>query len=156
MGNWFFLMLLYAFFGWMKKRQKINAQQENNGKENPESEGVVEFGKGILNALIGNNESPKKKDDLVEDQAYYSDEYLEPDDIIDVPEEVSDEKPSEISTKKIISHFDDTFSSSKTQKSIDKRGSILAGLIDLDDPVKTGVIFKEIFDKPKALRRNEK
>ena len=22
MGNWLFLMLLYAFFGWMKKKQK--------------------------------------------------------------------------------------------------------------------------------------
>ena len=28
----------------------------------------------------------------------------------------------------------------------------LANLIDLQDPVKTGVIFKEIFDKPKSLR----
>ena len=28
----------------------------------------------------------------------------------------------------------------------------LADLIDLQDPVKTGVIFKEIFDKPKSLR----
>ena len=35
-------------------------------------------------------------------------------------------------------------------------GNILAGLIDLNDPVKTGVIFKEIFDKPKALRRHRK
>ena len=156
MGNWFFLMLLYAFFGWMKKRQKINAQQENNGKENLESEGVVEFGKGILNALIGNNESPKKKDDLIEDQAYYSDEYLEPDDIIEVPEEVSDEKSSEISIKKTSSHLDNRFSSQEIQKPLNKRSSILSGLIDLDDPVKTGVIFKEIFDKPKALRRNEK
>ena len=28
----------------------------------------------------------------------------------------------------------------------------LANLIDLQDPVRTGVIFKEIFDKPKSLR----
>ena len=156
MGNWLFLMLLYAFFGWMKKRQKINAQQETNGKEGSGSESAVEFGEGILNALIGNNKSPKEKDDLVKDQAYYSDEYLEPDNIIDVPEEIFDEKFSEISTKKISSHLDNRSSSLKIQKPIKKRGSILAGLIDLDDPVKTGVIFKEIFDKPKALRRDRK
>ena len=28
----------------------------------------------------------------------------------------------------------------------------LANLIDLQDPIRTGVIFKEIFDKPKSLR----
>ena len=33
-----------------------------------------------------------------------------------------------------------------------KEGKKLANLIDLQDPVRTGVIFKEIFDKPKSLR----
>jgi len=29
MGNWLFLMLLYAFFGWMKKKQKDKFIKKN-------------------------------------------------------------------------------------------------------------------------------
>jgi len=28
MGNWLFLMLLYAFFGWMKKKQRDKAREK--------------------------------------------------------------------------------------------------------------------------------
>ena len=41
---------------------------------------------------------------------------------------------------------------SNSIRNISINNTKLANLIDLQDPVKTGVIFKEIFDKPKSLR----
>ena len=33
MGNWLFLMLLYAFFGWMKKKQRDKARKKIENQE---------------------------------------------------------------------------------------------------------------------------
>ena len=41
---------------------------------------------------------------------------------------------------------------SNNLKNVNINNTKLANLIDLQDPVRTGVIFKEIFDKPKSLR----
>ena len=41
---------------------------------------------------------------------------------------------------------------SNSIRNISINNTKLANLIDLHDPVRTGVIFKEIFDKPKSLR----
>jgi len=41
---------------------------------------------------------------------------------------------------------------SNNVRNVNINNTKLANLIDLQDPVRTGVIFKEIFDKPKSLR----
>ena len=41
---------------------------------------------------------------------------------------------------------------SNSIRNVNINNTKLANLIDLQDPVRTGVIFKEIFDKPKSLR----
>ena len=66
------------------------------------------------------------------------------------------ENDAEIFDEKLQTKSNISSSRPKTKELPKNKGNILAGLIDLNDPVKTGVIFKEIFDKPKALRSERK
>ena len=154
MGNWLFLMLLYAFFGWMKKKQKDKfIKNEDNSIE--KSSSILDFGEGILNALIGDEKVPIQNQENIENVFELEDDDLASN--IKLDEEVlvvtndAEIFDEEQQTKSNI------FPSRSKAKELPKnKGNILAGLIDLNDPVKTGVIFKEIFDKPKALRPGRK
>ena len=149
MSNWLFLMLLYGFFGWMKKRQRDKARDKIESQDDWDTKGIVDFGEGILEAIIGDEnsgvEKPKTigKEDIDEEE--YLDEFEEV--LVESPEiepEVDllvDERPSK-----------DVPVQSNKLKNVNIKNTKLANLIDLQDPVKTGVIFKEIFDKPKSLR----
>ena len=155
MGNWLFLMLLYAFFGWMKKKQKDKFIKKNEDNISEKSSSIVDFGEGILNALIGDEKVPIQDQENLEDGFEFEDNDHASDIKLDEEvlvvtndAEISDEK---LQTKSNI------YSPRSVAKELPKnKGNILAGLIDLNDPVKTGVIFKEIFDKPKALRPGRK
>ena len=74
------------------------------------------------------------------------------DEQVDVPVQA----PINTPIKKVESEV--TFSPSQTLKKRKhkSRNNKLAGLINLEDPIKTGIVFKEIFDKPKSLRRYKK
>ena len=48
MSNWLFLMLLYGFFGWMKKRQRDKARDKIESQDDWDNGGIVDFGEGIL------------------------------------------------------------------------------------------------------------
>ena len=150
MGNWLFLMLLYAFFGWMKKKQKDKFIKKNEDNSSEKSSSILDFGEGILNALIGDEKVPIQNQENLEDGFEFEDNDHASDIKLDEEvlvvtndAEISDEK---LQTKSNI------YSPRSVAKELPKnKGNILAGLIDLNDPVKTGVIFKEIFDKPRAL-----
>ena len=155
MGNWLFLMLLYAFFGWMKKKQKDKFIKKNEDNSSEKSSSIVDFGEGILNALIGDEKVPIQNQENLEDGFEFEDNDHASDIKLDEEvlvvtndAEIFDEK---LQTKSNI------FPTRSIKKELPQnKGNILAGLIDLNDPVKTGVIFKEIFDKPKALRPGRK
>ena len=149
MSNWLFLMLLYGFFGWMKKRQRDKARDKIESQDDWDTGGIVDFGEGILEAIIGDEnsgiEKPKTilKEDIDEEE--YLDEFEEV--LVESPEIepeidlIVDKTPS----KNVSVQSDDI-------RIVNIKNTKLANLIDLQDPVKTGVIFKEIFDKPKSLR----
>ena len=157
MSNWLFLMLLYAFFGWMKKKQRDKARDQIESQDDWESGGIVGFGEGILDALIGDDNNKSKDDALSYDQDIISTQDGEliqniEDEQVDVPVQT----PINTPIKKVESEV--TFSPSQTLKKRKhkSRNNKLAGLINLEDPIKTGIVFKEIFDKPKSLRRYKK
>jgi len=72
MGNWLFLMLLYAFFGWMKKKQRDKAREKIESQESWDTKDVVEFGEGILDSILG--EEGDKKDEIISEQNVYENE----------------------------------------------------------------------------------
>ena len=149
MSNWLFLMLLYGFFGWMKKRQRDKARDKIENQDDWDTGGIVDFGEGILEAIMGDENSGVEKPKTIREEDIDEEEYL------DDFEEVLVESPKIEPEIDLI--VDETPSKGfPPQSNIISSSNInntkLANLIDLQDPVRTGVIFKEIFDKPKSLR----
>ena len=149
MSNWLFLMLLYGFFGWMKKRQRDKARDKIESQDDWESGGIVDFGEGILEAIIGDEESTIEKPNVIKEEVNDEEENL--DDFEDVLVNNPEIEP-EISLKENEAPFNESHIRSTEKSKIYNKNTKLANLIDLQDPIKTGVIFKEIFDKPKSLR----
>ena len=153
MSNWLFLMLLYGFFGWMKKRQRDKARDKIESQDDWDTGGIVDFGEGILDALMGDENSEIEKPKTVTKDDIDEEEYL------DEFEEVLSESPKiepEIDLILDEAPSKDISVQSNNIKNVNINNAKLANLIDLQDPVKTGVIFKEIFDKPKSLRGRAK
>ena len=149
MSNWLFLMLLYGFFGWMKKRQRDKARDNIESQDDWDSGGITNFGEGILEAIIGDEENTVEKPIVVEEVGSYDKEYSDDieetlDNSLEIEPKIS-LKADEVLNNKIPTG---PIQNSK----IYNRNTKLAKLIDLQDPIRTGVIFKEIFDKPKSLR----
>ena len=149
MSNWLFLMLLYGFFGWMKKRQRDKARDKIESQGDWDNGGIVDFGEGILEAIMGEENSRVEKPKTITEEDIDEEEYL------DDFEEVLVESPKIEPEINLI--VDETLSrgaplQSNNLKNVNINNTKLANLIDLQDPVRTGVIFKEIFDKPKSLR----
>ena len=149
MSNWLFLMLLYGFFGWMKKRQRDKARDKIESQDDWESGGIVDFGEGILEAIIGDEESTVEKPNVIKEEGNDEEENL--DDFEEVLVNSSEIDP-QISLKENEAPFNEVPIGSTEKSKIYNKNTKLANLIDLQDPIKTGVIFKEIFDKPKSLR----
>ena len=149
MSNWLFLMLLYGFFGWMKKRQRDKARDKIESQDDWDNGGIVDFGEGILEAIMGDENSGVEKPKIIREEDIDEEEYLDEFEelLVESPriepeiDLIVDEKPSK-----------DVFVQSNNVKNVNINNTKLANLIDLQDPVRTGVIFKEIFDKPKSLR----
>ena len=149
MSNWLFLMLLYGFFGWMKKRQRDKARDKIESQDDWDTGGIVDFGEGILEAIMGDENSGTEKSKTIREEDTDEEEYL------DEFEEVLVESPEiEPEVDLIVDEtpIKDVPLQSNNLKNVNIQNTKLANLIDLQDPVKTGVIFKEIFDKPKSLR----
>jgi len=149
MSNWLFLMLLYGFFGWMKKRQRDKAREKIESQDDWDTGGIVDFGEGILEAIMGDENSGVEKPKTTIEEDIYEEDY------IDEFEEVLVESPEIEPEIDLI--VDETLSKnvpmqSNSIRNVNINNTKLANLIDLQDPVRTGVIFKEIFDKPKSLR----
>ena len=149
MSNWLFLMLLYGFFGWMKKRQRDKARDKIENQDDWDTGGIVDFGEGILEAIMGDENSGVEKPKTIREEDIDEEGYL------DDFEEVLLESPKIEPEIDLI--VDETLSKnvpmqSNSIRNVNINNTKLANLIDLQDPVRTGVIFKEIFDKPKSLR----
>ena len=148
MSNWLFLMLLYGFFGWMKKRQRDKARDKIESQDDWDNGGIVDFGEGILEAIMGEENSRVEKPKTITED-------IDEEEYLDDFEEVLVESPKIEPEIDLI--VDETLSrgaplQSNNLKNVNINNTKLANLIDLQDPVRTGVIFKEIFDKPKSLR----
>ena len=149
MSNWLFLMLLYGFFGWMKKRQRDKARDKIESQDDWDNGGIVDFGEGILEAIMGEENSRVEKPKTITEEDIDEEEYL------DDFEEVLVESPKiepEIDLIVDETPSKDVSVQSNSVRNVNINNIKLANLIDLQDPVRTGVIFKEIFDKPKSLR----
>ena len=148
MSNWLFLMLLYAFFGWMKKKQRDKAREKIESQEGWDTGDFVEFGEGILESIIGDETEKEEviideKTDVVEqDLIEETDEDNEQ--LNDAIDTILNEDTENIE-KERVHHFTQDIKSGQT--------NVLNKIMDKNNPVHSAIIFKEIFDKPRSLRR---
>ena len=141
-------MLLYAFFGWMKKKQRDKAREKIESQEGWDTGDFVEFGEGILESIIGDETEKEeviidKKTDVVEqDLIEETDEDNEQ--LNDAIDTILNEDTENIE-KERVHHFVQSIKSGQT--------NVLNKIMDKNNPVQSAIIFKEIFDKPRSLRR---
>ena len=148
MSNWLFLMLLYAFFGWMKKKQRDKAREKIESQEGWNTGDFVEFGEGIFESIIG--DETEKEEVIIDEKIDVADQ-----DLIEETDEDNEQLNDAIDTilnedtenieKESVHHFVQSIKSGQT--------NVLNKIIDRNNPVQSAIIFKEIFDKPKSLRR---
>ena len=77
MSNWLFLMLLYGFFGWMKKRQRDKARDKIESQDDWDNGGIVDFGEGILEAIMGDENNVVEKPKIIREEDIDEEEYLD-------------------------------------------------------------------------------
>ena len=148
MSNWLFLMLLYAFFGWMKKKQRDKAREKIESQEGWDTGDFVEFGEGILESIIG--DETEKEEVIIDEKTDVTEQ-----DLIEETDEDNEQLNDAIDTilnedtenieKKSVHHFVQSIKSGQT--------NVLNKIMDKNNPVQSAIIFKEIFDKPRSLRR---
>ena len=149
MSNWLFLMLLYGFFGWMKKRQRDKARDKIESQKDWDTGGIVDFGEGIVEAIMGDENSRVEKPITIIEEDTDEEEYLEEFEGVLVESPEIDPEIDSMIDKALDK---DIPLQSNSIRKVNINNTKLANLIDLQDPVRTGIIFKEIFDKPKSLR----
>ena len=148
MSNWLFLMLLYAFFGWMKKKQRDKAREKIESQEGWDTGDFVEFGEGILESIIG--DETEKEEVIIDEKTDVAEQ-----DLIEENDEDNEQLNDAIDTilnedtenieKERVHHFVQSIKSNQT--------NVLNKIMDKNNPVQSAIIFKEIFDKPRSLRR---
>ena len=148
MSNWLFLMLLYAFFGWMKKKQRDKAREKIESQEGWDTGDFVEFGEGILESIIG--DETEKEEVIIDEKTDVAEQ-----DLIEETDEDNEQIDGAIDTilnedtenikKERVHHFVQSIKSGQT--------NVLNKIMDKNNPVQSAIILKEIFDKPRSLRR---
>ena len=148
MSNWLFLMLLYAFFGWMKKKQRDKAREKIESQEGWDTGDFVEFGEGILESIIG--DETEKEEVIIDEKTDVAEQ-----DLIEETDEDNEQLNDAIDTilnedtenieKERVHHFGQSIKSSQAK--------VLNKIMDRNNPVQSAIIFKEIFDKPRSQRR---
>ena len=141
-------MLLYAFFGWMKKKQRDKAREKIESQEGWDTGDFVEFGEGILESIIG--DETEKEEVIIDEKTDVAEQ-----DLIEETDEDNEQLNDAIDTilnedtenieKERVHHFVQSIRSGQT--------NVLNKIMDKNNPVQSAIIFKEIFDKPRSLRR---
>ena len=151
MGNWLFLMLLYVLFGWMKKRQQSKAREKIEGQEGWKTGNFVEFGEEILENFLG--EDSKDKEGVIEEENHDAQEGGSLDAQLLEKDEKEDFSSNPIFTKEYAENIENEASVKSDHKINRQSTNALVSIIETNNPTKTAIIFREILDKPVALRR---
>ena len=151
MGNWVFLILLYFFFGWMKKRQQTKAREKIESQEDWDTGNFVKFGEKILENFL--EKEREDEEEIIEEQkAYEKEEDALNAEIIEQDEKGDISSPS-ILTEQYTENLEKEVSIRSDYKINRKNINALDSIVDINNPLKTAIIFKEILDKPRALRK---
>ena len=148
MGNWVFLMLLYIFFGWMKKRQQTKAREKIESQEDWDTGNFAKFGEKILENFL--EKEREDEEEIIEEQNVYEEDFDT--ELIEQDEKGDISSPS-ILTEQYTENLEKKVFIRSDYKINKKNINALDSIVDINNPLKTAIIFKEILDKPRALRK---
>jgi len=151
MGNWLFLILLYFFFGWMKKRQQTKAREKIESQEDWNTGNFAKFKEEILENFLG--EEREDEEEIIEEQKTYEKEEDSLDAEIIQQDEKGDSSSPSILTEQYTENLEKEVWIRYDHKINRKNINALDSIVDINNPLKTAIIFKEILDKPRALRK---
>ena len=151
MGNWLFLILLYFFFGWMKKRQQTKAREKIESQEDWNTGNFAKFKEEILENFLG--EEREDEEEIIEEQKAYEKEEDSLDAEIIQQDEKDDSSSPSILTEQYTENLEKEVWIRYDNKINRKNINALDSIVDINNPLKTAIIFKEILDKPRALRK---
>jgi hypothetical protein len=151
MGNWLFLILLYIFFGWMKKRQQTKAREKIESQEDWNTGNFAKFKEEILENFLG--EEREDEEEIIEEQKAYEKEEDSLDAEIIQQDEKGDSSSPSILTEQYTENLEKEVWIRYDHKINRKNINALDSIVDINNPLKTAIIFKEILDKPRALRK---
>jgi len=151
MGNWVFLILLYFFFGWMKKRQQTKAREKIESQEDWDTGNFAKFGEKILENFL--EKEREDEEEIIEEQKAYEKEEDSLDAEIIQQDEKGDSSSPSILTEQYTENLEKEVSIRSDYKINRKNINALDSIVDINNPLKTAIIFKEILDKPRALRK---
>jgi hypothetical protein len=151
MGNWLFLILLYFFFGWMKKRQQTKAREKIESQEDWNTGNFAKFKEEILENFLG--EEREDEEEIIEEQKAYEKEEDSLDAEIIQQDEKGDSSSPSILTEQYTENLEKEVWIRYDHKINRKNINALDSIVDINNPLKTAIIFKEILDKPRALRK---
>ena len=148
MGNWLFLILLYIFFGWMKKRQQTKAREKIESQEDWDTGNFAKFGEKILENFL--EKEREDEEEIIEEQNVYEEDFDT--ELIEQDEKGDISSPS-ILTEQYTENLEKEVFIRSDYKINRKNINALDSIVDINNPLKTAIIFKEILDKPRALRK---
>ena len=149
MGNWLLLIILYFFFGWMKKRQQTKAREKIESQEDWDTGNFAKFGEKILENFL--EKEREDEEEIIEEQNVYEEEDFDTE-LIEQDEKGDISSPS-ILTEQYTENLEKEVSIRSDYKINRKNINALDSIVDINNPLKTAIIFKEILDKPRALRK---
>ena len=132
----------------MKKKQRDKAREKIESQEGWDTGDFVEFGEGILESIIG--DETEKEEVIIDEKSDVAEQILieetdeDKEQIDDTIDTILNEDTGNIE-KARVHHFVQSIKSGQT--------NVLNKIMDKNNPVQSAIIFKEIFDKPRSLRR---
>ena len=135
----------------MKKRQQTKAREKIESQEDWDTGNFAKFGEKILENFL--EEEREDEEEIIEEQkAYEKEEDALNAEIIEQDEKGDISSPS-ILTEQYIENLEKEVSIRSDYKINRKNINALDAIVDINNPLKTAIIFKEILDKPRALRK---
>jgi hypothetical protein len=135
----------------MKKRQQTKAREKIESQEDWDTGNFAKFGEKILENFL--EEEREDEEEIIEEQkAYEKEEDALNAEIIEQDEKGDISSPS-ILTEQYTENLEKEVSIRSDYKINRKNINALDSIVDINNPLKTAIIFKEILDKPRALRK---
>ena len=135
----------------MKKRQQTKAREKIESQEDWNTGNFAKFKEEILENFLG--EEREDEEEIIEEQKAYEKEEDSLDAEIIQQDEKGDSSSPSILTEQYTENLEKEVSIRSDYKINRKNINALDSIVDINNPLKTAIIFKEILDKPRALRK---